>query len=155
MVPAPGKKKGRYALSDADKQFIRNVIMESNNLDTVLPSYLGTADVLDMLTLGDQFFELESQFQRVLSVLQENRRNAYAQAFNSAAVCYRLMEAAGRQGVDGAGEAFASLKTYNTNKRGGGRASKSAPAVSGAANPAPANNLPALNSGNNGSDSGI
>lgn len=110
-----------YNMSDADKTFVRNSIVEMNGAADLLPAYLKSEEISKDLTCGDQLLELENTLNELLTNVRRNRMLAYYEAYTGASVFYHLTGAAARSGSASARAMYDRMKSYHVNKKKGGR----------------------------------
>lgn len=112
-----------YNISDADKTFIRNCLMEMNSASDIIPPYLKPDEMVKDLACGEQLMELEITLAELLDNVRLNRRLANYEAYNGTSVFYRLVGAAARSGSASAKAMYERLQSYHVNKKKGGRSS--------------------------------
>ncbi len=111
-----------YKMSEADKSFVRNCLTEMGAAADILPPYLKTDDISTDLACTDQLLELENSLSEMLINVRRNRILAGKEAYNGAAVFYRLVSAAARSGSGPAKAMHERLQKYHQNKTKGGKA---------------------------------
>ena len=97
---SPNETEAFYGVSDGDKTFIRNCVMEMNSAGDLIPPYVKAEEIVKDLACGDQLLELENVLSDLLENVKQNRRLANYEAYNGAAVFYHLMGTAARSGRD-------------------------------------------------------
>ena len=114
-----------YNMSDADKTFVRNCLVEMNNATDIIPGYLKAEEISTDLTCGEQLLEIENTMSEMVANIRRNRMLANYEAFSGASVFYRIVGAASRSGSAPAKAMYERLKSYHVNRNKGGRSSKS------------------------------
>lgn len=105
-----------YRMSDADKTFVRNCLTEMAAAGNILPVYVNGEDIRQDLLCGDQLLELENNLSELLTNVRRNRMLANHEAYQGAAVFYRLVNAAARSGSAPAQAMYERLKKYHQSR---------------------------------------
>ena len=106
-----------YRISDADKNFMRNCLMEMNSAGDLLPPFVKPEEVVKDLTCGDQLLELENSVTELLEHIRRNRRLVNHEAYTTTSMFYHTIGSAARAGMAQARAMYERMQSYHVNQK--------------------------------------
>jgi hypothetical protein len=111
-------------ISDGDKTYITDCLIEAANAQDLLPAYFNTEDIRQANTLNDSLYELEDMLFETYQAVKRNRMAAADRAYGGVSTFYGLIKAAADAHVPKAIAMYRRLQDYHKKKLEAGKIRK-------------------------------
>jgi hypothetical protein len=104
-------------ISDADKTYITDCLVEAANAQDLLPAYFNAESIRKDNVLNDSLYEMEDMVYEMYQTLKRNRMAAADRAYSGVSTFYGLIKSASDANVPKAIAMYRRLQDYHKKKQ--------------------------------------